>query len=123
MTLKRDKKREFWTTVRITLLGAVLGGTFGVIGSDLSAFALGLATADAMIGAFIGLVEIAPTLVTGRRSQNASGMMMGIFTDYPQLVVFRSKRKPRHQDERVDLSPFEALALFDARLHYLFPTR
>jgi hypothetical protein len=49
-------KREFWTTVRITLLGAVLGGAFGVIGSDLSAFALGLATADAMIGAFIGWV-------------------------------------------------------------------
>jgi hypothetical protein len=42
--------------VRITLLGAVLGGAFGVIGSDLSAFALGLATADAMIGAFVGWV-------------------------------------------------------------------
>ncbi len=55
MAPKRDK-REFWTTARITLLGAVLGGAFGVIGSDLSAFALGLATADAMIGAFVGWV-------------------------------------------------------------------
>jgi hypothetical protein len=36
-----------------------------------------------------------PASVTGDASQNASGTMMGIFTDYPPLVVFRSKRKPR----------------------------
>jgi hypothetical protein len=36
---------------------------------------------------------IAPGAVTGRRSQNASGMMMEIFTDFPPLIVFSLKKK------------------------------
>jgi hypothetical protein len=42
--------------------------------------------------------------------------MMGIFTDYPPLGVFRSKRKPRHPRRATCVEAFSCHLIPDAML-------